>query len=82
MAEIVFINEKRGMAVVEVESNICSVIEILDSVELVVGERVSGDFNKLGSTKMNSLDSFEEVDIIVQNILLSKNQAITRAYLQ
>lgn len=81
MPEIVYINERKGMAVVEIESNICSVIELLEVKELNLGDLVQADFKKEGPTNMFNQNTYEGINIIVQNAILSKDEAIRKAVL-
>jgi hypothetical protein len=81
MSEIVYINERKGMAVVEVESNLCSVIELLEDRELNLGDPVQADFKKEGPTTMFNHNTHEEINIVVQNTILSKDDAIRKAVL-
>jgi hypothetical protein len=81
MPQVIFINEKGGMAVVEIEPNICAVIEILDAGEINQGDALSGDFKTLGRRTIRNQDTFDDINVMVQNTMLSQDNAIKRAML-
>ena len=81
MPTIIYIVEKRGMAVVEIESNLCSVIEYNPTDELNIGDPVTGDFKTEGSTLIFNENSYNEMAVTVQNACIGENIAKERAFL-
>jgi|GEM_PF-5624648 len=79
MPIVTFINQQRGMAVIEIEANHCSIIEILDYTDLSEGDEVIGDFHTLGSQTMRHLENNDDINIIVQNIHLTSDHAFKLA---
>jgi len=82
MPRVIFINHQRGMAVVEIQPNLCSVIEIQGSGEINQGDNLTGNLNTLGSQNIRNQDTHDDIDIIVQNINIGQDLAIKRALLK
>ena len=78
MPKIKYINDKRGMAVVEIQSNLCYVIEFNRAQELNIGDPVTGDLNTEGSMVMRNLNTMEDMDVIVQNAMIGESRAKER----
>jgi hypothetical protein len=81
MPRIIYINHSRGMAVVEIDKNECSVIEA-DPSDLSLGDTVEGEFSREGSTKIKNASQGTSMHVIVQNASLTQEHAIRRANLQ
>lgn len=51
------VNLQRGMVIVEIESRDFAVFEILDGIELEVGDEVGGNLEALGGEQLRHLES-------------------------
>jgi hypothetical protein len=78
---VVLINNKRGMVVVQCDNGSYSVLEILGYSDLEQGSNIRGDINSEGSCTIFNLDTNSDIDVIVQNAGCNYNHALKRAQL-
>lgn len=78
---VVYINSKRGMFVVQLENGSYSVLEMFDSYNIEMGEEIKGHIDDEGSCIVYSIDNDESFDVIVQNAGCNRDHAMRRASL-
>ncbi|WP_342129044.1 hypothetical protein [Hydrogenophaga sp. OTU3427] len=61
------LNARRGLFIVQIEGGDCAVFELLDSLEVSVGDRVSGNLHALGSEKLLHLRKGQVFHVHGQN---------------
>ncbi len=64
---IIAFNHQRGMFIVEIEDGNYAVFELLDSVELTIGDLIRGDLHGLGHEELLRVESQELFDAYGQS---------------
>ncbi|MFP3802030.1 hypothetical protein [Paraburkholderia sp. SIMBA_027] len=49
---VVAVNLTRGMFIVQIDHGDCAVFELLDDIDIAVGDRISGDLEALSSEQL------------------------------
>lgn len=75
---IVAINRQLGALVVETLAHKCMVLETLSRVNAEVGDEIEGDWSEVGSTRINNLTKGTQMQIVLQTIGVSRNEAVGR----
>ena len=76
-----FCNIQRGMFAIKLENGEYSVIELLDSNDVNIGDEISGDMDVAGSADIENLTTGDSFSVIVQNVHCSQQQALNRTAL-
>ena len=64
---IVAINQRSGLFVVQAGGGGFAVFELMDSIDLAVGDRVSGDLDAMGDDQLTHLGQGEAFDVYGQS---------------
>ena len=77
-----FYNPKRGMFSVLLENGEYSIIELLDSSEITIGDEIVGELEYLGSTQLKNVTTGNTFSVMIQNVHCDEHQAIKRVLLK
>ncbi|HMJ48399.1 MAG TPA: hypothetical protein VK498_13795 [Ferruginibacter sp.] len=76
-----FYNQQRGMFSVLLENGEYSVIELLDSNEITIGDEVAGELDVAGSAYLENITTGDTFSVIIQNVHCNEQQAQNRVLL-
>lgn len=81
-ATVVLVNQNRGMVAAQTEDGQYSIFELLGSYDIDVGDVVSSsDFNSMGGETYRNITKREDMDVYVQNLVGSIEQARRQVFL-
>lgn len=69
------VNYKKGLAAYEIEGYDYGWLEILDTVELEVGDKIEGAFTALGETKIYKKSTGESIHVFIEDYGMSSRKA-------
>lgn len=76
-----FYNPQKGMFTVLLENGEYSVIELLDSNEITIGDEIAGELEVAGTADIENITTGDTFSVIIQNIRCNEQQAINRTSL-
>lgn len=74
--KVIAINHRRGMFVVETDSDGCSIVEELGGYDTEIGDIMDGALDTEGSEEIKNITKDENMDVMIQNAGLHKKYAI------